>query len=157
MHMWGGDPVTEIDPLGTGPMDGTPFAPFASPNFVPTPPEEETPTPFAIHGNWCGPNWTGGHAQTYQDEPPGYYLPPTSPTDFACKRHDMCYAECRNDNKCDKKARGQCMTRCDRELAQSVSFSSSKTSYAKSGAIYIWMKFNNFPDPGENPQSCGCE
>ena len=33
----GGDPVKNIDPMGLDPMDGSPFAPFNSPNFHPMP------------------------------------------------------------------------------------------------------------------------
>jgi hypothetical protein len=58
-----------------------------------------------------------------------------------------------------KDERGRCMTQCDRELAEGVRFGyNSGTSIGKSTAIYLWMRFNTFPDPGENDSSCkDCE
>ena len=55
----------------------------------------------------------------------------------------------------DKDARGKCMTDCDRDLAAAVRFGyNSGTSFGKAFAIYVWMRFNTFPDPGENDPNC---
>ena len=110
---------------------------------------------FPITGNWCGPTWTGGRVQTYQPMPFGYYLPPAGYVDAACERHDICYFNCREAFKCDKDARGKCKTDCDRDLAAAVRFGyNSGTSFGKAFAIYVWMRFNTFPDPGENDPNC---
>ena len=61
-----------------------------------------------IHGNWCGPNWTGGHCEMYDPAhdttgPNGpYYNDPIDYTDETCKDHDICYYRCRRDHKCDQ-------------------------------------------------------
>ena len=114
---------------------------------------------FVVHGNWCGPNWTGGRSHTYRPSPFSYYAPSVGYVDASCERHDICYASCRDQYKCKKDDRGRCMTQCDRELAEGVRFGyNSGTSVGKATAIYLWMRFNTFPDPGDNDPSCkDCE
>ena len=44
-----------------------------------------------IHGNWCGPNWTGGRsidAETYDKRGYDWNSPAISPLDEACRDHD---------------------------------------------------------------------
>jgi hypothetical protein len=44
-----------------------------------------------IHGNWCGPNWTGGRrlsAQEYEERGLDWNGPVISPLDSACRSHD---------------------------------------------------------------------
>jgi len=73
-----------------------------------------------IYGNWCGPNWTGGHVEQYTPHPPGYYSAPKDPLDSACKTHDICYYNCRQKFPCDKKKRSECFRDCDRVLTNSA-------------------------------------
>ena len=45
-----------------------------------------------IHGNWCGPNWTGGRrltAQEYDERGLDWNGPVISPLDEACRLHDF--------------------------------------------------------------------
>ena len=45
-----------------------------------------------IHGNWCGPNWTGGRrltAQEYDERGLDWNGPVISPLDEACRSHDF--------------------------------------------------------------------
>jgi len=44
-----------------------------------------------VHGNWCGPNWTGGRrlsAQEYDERGLPWNGPAISPLDEACRSHD---------------------------------------------------------------------
>ena len=111
-----------------------------------------------IHGNWCGPNWTGGKEHPYYDKPRSYYSPPISPMDSACRSHDICYSICREEHGCDKNKRGACMMECDRRLSDSVQFEfwglGRGPTVVESISMYIWMKYNTFPDPGEDDENC---
>jgi len=117
---------------------------------------------FKVHGNWCGPDWTGGRIKQYDPHhpylPPDYYAPPIDATDISCKTHDICYYSCRKDHPCSKDARGNCMTACDRKLAASIRFGpKSGTSLTTSAFIYGWMKLNRWPNPDANAVNCiGC-
>ena len=45
-----------------------------------------------IHGNWCGPNWTGGRrlsAQEYDERGLDWNGPVISPLDAGCRLHDF--------------------------------------------------------------------
>lgn len=42
-----------------------------------------------IHGNWCGPNWTGGQRVSAQDYTGPWDGPAISPLDEACRSHDF--------------------------------------------------------------------
>ena len=45
-----------------------------------------------IHGNWCGPNWTGGRrlsAQEYDERDLDWNGPVISPLDAGCRLHDF--------------------------------------------------------------------
>jgi RHS repeat-associated protein len=78
---------------------------------------------FVVHGNWCGPDWTGGHRESYNPAndilgPNGapYYNGPIDYTDSICRDHDICYYGCRRDHPCDKGSRRNCMRQCDYNL-----------------------------------------
>lgn len=103
---------------------------------------------FEYHGNWCGPNWTGGRNETFTQ---GHiYDPPTSGLDSCCMDHDICYSECRKNNPCDLIGRDQCMTKCDRKLAICAASAGNKYS----SPLWWWMNFNSTPDPGPDAPSC---
>ena len=42
-----------------------------------------------IHGNWCGPNWTGGQRVAAEDYTGPWDGPAISPLDEACRSHDF--------------------------------------------------------------------
>lgn len=106
---------------------------------------------WRYHGNWCGPDWTGGQMGPYM--PIGTdYRPPVDALDAACKRHDICYYDCRNESPCEATQRGQCMTRCDRALATEARAS----GHGYMSPLWWWMSLNNTPDPGPDTVGCGC-
>ena len=57
-----------------------------------------------IHGNWCGPNWTGGQKVSAEDYKGSWDYPAISPLDEACRQHDK---------RCSK---GFCSKSADSEL-----------------------------------------
>ncbi len=108
---------------------------------------------FRVHGNWCGPNWTGGRRHPYFPYIDGYYRPPIGYTDAACVRHDKCFESCREVHKCDKQARSKCMKDCNQLLAGAQRLGpSSGTSVARS--VAIWLGMQPPPDAGDDHQSC---
>ena len=120
----GGSPVNFTDPLGL----------------------------WKYHGNWCGPDWTGGIENFYDPKRQKEHKPPVDSLDLACRDHDVCYWRCRDHNPCDKDARASCMTNCDRDLA-----SSARAIGRKNSPLGLWMEKNNLPSPGDNASSCGCQ
>jgi RHS repeat-associated protein len=111
-----------------------------------------------VTGNWCGPNWTGGQRGSYNPERGDSYVPPADTTDAACRTHDICYYRCRNGFPCDKAARANCMTVCDRQLSWNMLPLMTVQSLTVSSWdfwIYNWMQHNTWPDPGSD-RSCGC-
>ncbi|MEQ1727380.1 MAG: RHS repeat-associated core domain-containing protein [Vicinamibacterales bacterium] len=69
-----------------------------------------------IHGNWCGPSWTGGRVGTYNPAMDNVYEAPVDGLDRLCKSHDQCYAQCRDLAPCNAGARNSCMKGCDGTL-----------------------------------------
>lgn len=62
-----------------------------------------------LHGWWCGPNWTGGLNEEFNPKHlPTYYVP-SDDIDNACMNHDICYYQCRQENKCNRQGRIKCM------------------------------------------------
>ncbi|MEH8069830.1 RHS repeat-associated core domain-containing protein [Gallibacterium anatis] len=89
---------------------------------------------WKYHGNWCGPDWTGGRKESYGKERDhnGYYASPISQLDSACKQHDICYAQCRENFKCNGDSKAECMEKCDHDLvAASQAIDSEMNSTAK--------------------------
>ena len=108
---------------------------------------------IAVHGNWCGPNWTGGHKYPYSPHPDGYYEKPTDGLDTACQVHDVCYYECRTTNPCDKGARSACFLKCDVNLS---TIAKADNSFA--GSLVTKVMDRPEPrDPEKNPSGCGCD
>jgi RHS repeat-associated protein len=105
---------------------------------------------WKYHGNWCGPDWTGGKNEMYDPAHAGSYKAPVDALDDACRTHDICYYKCRQNFKCDQKARGECMTNCDRGLSYDAAFA----GYSTGSPLWWWMHDNNSPDPGKNPKCC---
>jgi RHS repeat-associated protein len=97
VHAYGPNPVDSIDPLGL----------------------------LVIHGNWCGPNWTGGFKKPWdqmtkseQQIAENRDVVVVDGLDSCCRTHDKCHAGCRAKYPCDKTLQEACLTTCDRELAR---------------------------------------
>ncbi len=56
-----------------------------------------------IHGNWCGPNWTGGQNVAAEDYKGDWNGPVTTPLDAACRAHDLDTAQHGPNKKGDTK------------------------------------------------------
>ena len=52
-----------------------------------------------IHGNWCGPNWTGGQRVAAEDYQGNWNGPVDSPLDAFCRSHDR---DCAENNGCTR-------------------------------------------------------
>jgi RHS repeat-associated protein len=53
---------------------------------------------WQFHGNWCGPNWSGGQEKPIENLKPKEIkklLPPEDYWDWCCMEHDLCYMRCR--------------------------------------------------------------
>lgn len=130
----------------------------ASGEGTPHAPSNPTPTPIKIHGNWCGPDWTGGTAGQYSPtvNASGGYKPPTDSLDGNCMQHDKCYAACRQSNTCDASARGSCFAKCDLGLASATN-SEISVAGAAINILFTFRSTNTWPfrpDPYRNPASC---
>ena len=86
------------------------------PPGLPQPPKRK-PNPQQIWGNWCGSDWTGGQAGTWNEIDQATALPPIDCLDTGCMHHDKCYGHCRDTNPRGSQARADCFKKCDRELA----------------------------------------
>jgi RHS repeat-associated protein len=117
------------------------------------------------HGNWCGPDWTGGHTEMYDPAhdmsgPSGpYYNGPIDYTDSVCKDHDICYYDCRRDHKCDKGSRRNCMRQCDGNLIYELTYFPGRFGGAvdaTAGMIVTGgIAVNELhPNAGDNDKSC---
>ncbi len=109
-----------------------------------------------VHGNWCGPNWTGGHKESYSHEHGSYrslagpyYDPPVDAEDAVCEKHDQCYAVCRDNYSCDQGSRRDCMAICDWGLVIQMPPTVTGTTIATGIALHP-------PDPETN-KACGCK
>ncbi|MEX8520695.1 MAG: RHS repeat-associated core domain-containing protein [Leptothrix sp. (in: b-proteobacteria)] len=74
---------------------------------------------FKYHGNWCGPNWTGGFEKPWDkltDAEKKAVKPPIDKLDACCQVHDTCHADCRAQFPCDMNAQKRCLESCDRRL-----------------------------------------
>ena len=83
-----------------------------------------------LHGNWCGPAFSGGFSKPYDkldDAEKKAVLPPVDKLDSCCQTHDIAYTACRKVNPCDAKARQQCLEAADRTLS---------SGSAKAGSSY---------------------
>jgi RHS repeat-associated protein len=118
----GNDPVNAIDPVGL----------------------------IRIYGNWCGPDWTGGHREAYTSHAPGYYQAPINTLDAACETHDICYYQCRNNYPCDGEMRSQCFRECDRALTNAAN--SVGSFWGRTIALAIDRPGKR--DPGRDDASC---
>jgi len=84
----------------------------------------------AIHGNWCGPNWTGGRALPARDPRVDWSVKSLSKLDSACKVHDRACAD------------GGCSAADDRRLARKATmisiFNPRLAPVARAVALAMW-------------------
>lgn len=110
---------------------------------------------YKVHGNWCGPNWTGGYKKPWDELTPAeqqHAAPPVDPVDAACMKHDKCYAGCRGKYPCSASDRSRCFAACDFTLEVSV-YSQGFWAYV----IGTAMDRGGKRDPGPNAKNCpGC-
>jgi len=107
-----------------------------------------------IYGNWCGPDWTGGFKQPWDelaDEQQGDALDPMDDLDSCCKIHDKNYAKCREDFPCSEEARADCFRNRDRELSNCAR--GCENGGLRRRIIERYMR-NSEPGGGGNAQHC---
>jgi RHS repeat-associated protein len=107
--------------------------------------------PFALHGNWCGPNWTGGFVAEFNELTAAERRdvePPIDPVDAACEKHDKCYGRCRDGHPCSPNERLVCFSQCDLNLVSSV-YSQGFWGYVVGSIIG-----GRQPDVGNNAPGC---
>lgn len=90
-----------------------------------------------IHGNYCGPNWTGGKALKASDPKVDWSVKPIDKLDAACKAHDK---DCAHPKGCSKKADEQLIRKAQwialtnkrlRPVAQSIAAAISIASVTR--------------------------
>jgi hypothetical protein len=65
-------------------------------------------TMVKIHGNWCGPNWTGGQNVSAKDYKGSWNAPAEDWLDRCCRTHDKSCAD------------GGCTTAADRRMIKCI-------------------------------------
>ncbi len=110
---------------------------------------------WALHGNWCGPNWTGGLPEQYTPEDELIYAfnGTKDSLDSCCKTHDKCFYKCRKKYPCDPQGRKDCMIECNQALSTCASQCSGMAAFI----ISAWMSIDDVPDIGPNDKSCNCK
>ena len=92
------------------------------------------------HGNWGGPNWTGGQKGTWSSVDRSKVKPPIDRQDACYKAHDICYGGCRDKKSCKSKDHAACFKDCDRGLSACLLFLGNDPSNnwkAKAAATYF--------------------
>ena len=102
-----------------------------------------------FHGNWCGPDWTGGLVEEYRPDHSKLYKDPVDAEDEVCRHHDICYFNARISNPCDPPSRSHAMAKCD--LIFGAEMPNTFTGYWLVDAIYL---HHFFPDAGPNRGPC---
>lgn len=72
-----------------------------------------------VHGQWCGPRWTGGFKKPWDQltaDERQKVKPPEDALDACCEVHDKCHADCRAKYPCDMEQQQRCLQSCDRRL-----------------------------------------
>ncbi|MEQ8426896.1 MAG: RHS repeat-associated core domain-containing protein [Gammaproteobacteria bacterium] len=115
-----------------------------------------------VHGNWCGPNMTGGFSKPYNEldhVERTAALEPIDSLDRCCKTHDISYAKCREESPCDENERQQCFQNADRELSNCASNASTGRSFGITDARSTVERYmsSSIPDAETNSSECECE
>jgi len=110
---------------------------------------------YRVHGNWCGPDWTGGFKSDFNNLTPSQrrnVKAAVDPVDAACEKHDKCYAHCRDNIPCSPDGRSACFADCDLTL-YGAGYSRGFWGYVVGTA----MDRGGKRDSGPNDKSCpGC-
>ena len=83
-----------------------------------------------IHGNWCGPNWTGGKrvsARNYLLSGGNFRGPCVDQLDCACREHDK---GCSGKGGCTRAADTKLIRECDKILGNPLFFFTNPRMYA---------------------------
>lgn len=83
--------------------------------------------PWVVHGNWCGPGWTGGRkvtASTYDEYGGDWNYPAIDALDAACRDHD-------------KACVGGCNSAADAELARRATAALTDPDVPKDRALIV--------------------
>jgi RHS repeat-associated protein len=105
-----------------------------------------------IHGNWCGPNWTGGRTEAYipSHDQNGYYKVPIDYVDKVCVHHDKCYSKCRAKHPCSPWGRRGCEKKCDFGLAGRLLINPVDAFNPWAYIVGLGVGANPFPSAGPN-------
>lgn len=107
-----------------------------------------------VHGNWCGPDWTGGLSEQYTPAHDSSYKNPIDYVDQVCMHHDKCYYKCRKKNQCDAGDREECMHSCDRWLVDELNTKEGVYSFwgwVVSVGVDLGHTFSLDPGPNGDP------
>jgi RHS repeat-associated protein len=119
-----------------------------------------------IHGNWCGPNWTGGQTEKYipSHDKNGYYKDPRDYVDKVCSHHDKCYSKCRANHQCSPWGRRFCEKKCDVFLVGRTVANPLDVFNPWAYVVGLAIGLNPVPAAGPNggaepdkPVSCPCK
>ena len=144
---------TREDPLRFGARDPN-FYNYVGQNPVNyTDPSGKLP----IYGNWCGPDWTGGMREQFDQGHARQYKKPIDPVDEACMHHDICYFNCRGQYPCAEGRRANCMRTCDNLLTAEIPTTGVGGIKAGIFGVTVWwgIELHLHPNPESN-ESCGC-
>jgi RHS repeat-associated protein len=128
VHAYAPNPIQNIDPKG----------------LIWTPNIHNGSVAMKIHGNWCGPYWTGGFWKAWDEmdvneqritETRGVI----DGLDSCCRTHDKCHANCRKMYPCNKNMQEMCLGVCDRNLADCAG-SAQTTDSTHTREVVWWMK-----------------
>jgi uncharacterized protein RhaS with RHS repeats len=120
VHEYGPNPITWIDPKGLQTRNG--LSEDENLMMCKNAGIQSYCKGTPIHGQWCGPDWTGGQREEYssQRDVAGYYKGPKDELDRACMVHDKTYESCRLRFPCDDEAKKSCMKDADHTLQNSA-------------------------------------
>ncbi len=111
---------------------------------------------IAIHGNWCGPNYTGGYRKPWDELTPleqQNAAPPVDPVDAQCMKHDKCYGACRGNFPCSAADRSRCFGDCDLTLVTAV-YGNGFISWGHLIGEVFNLLDKGGRNPGDNAKTC---